>query len=606
MVVEADNREQAIDQGAHELDMHPDDVRVKVIEKGSNGLFGMFQSPWKLEISPKPRRKSLREATLEEAMKAAEAVDGSFQLSVEARKIFLTVHPASGSGEPVSAEEVIAHLNRIGLSYCDFDQVRTVVNAQEGTPRRIGELPPGEEIDAQYHVEISEDKREAEVQIEPPKLGGDPPRLEGVKRVLAQAGVVEGINEDVLKNIVETPRYNEPVAVAKGRPPEPGEDAQIEYHFNTERNPGFDQGDQQVDFRELGLINNVHSGDLLAEKIEPAPGRPGLTVTGEQIPAPDGKDCELKFGEHVRREGNRLFSTITGEVVLTEDRIEVHEVHTVEGDVDYHTGNIDFEGTVIVEGSVRDRFKVKAAGNILVEGGVGKAYLQSSNDIIVNGGIRGKGGAQINAGGNIVSEFVERAALIAQNHVIVSEMILHSTIDAGETVFVNGSRGLIVGGVIRAGQVIFARELGSIGASETRLEVGIDPVYFREMAKIENKVLEQQEKLDKISRAINTLSGRDDLSEGDEHKLQSLEQNQQNLQRNIENFREEQESLARQADEREGARITVDGTAFGGTRIVIGNEIYTIRGQDFEHCTFKKLGAKIEPTRYQEPEPPEI
>jgi uncharacterized protein (DUF342 family) len=205
-----------------------------------------------------------------------------------------------------------------------------------------------------------------------------------------------------------------------------------------------------------------------------------------------------------------------------------------------------------------------------------------------------------------VSEFVERSGIIAQSNVMVNEMILHSQVDAGESVFANGSRGLIVGGHVRAGKVIFCRELGSIGASETRVEVGVDPVFFREMAKVEKKILKQQEKLDKIERAINTLSGRDDLSEEDEMKLDELEKNQKNLQRNIENFREEQQTLARQAEEREGAMVTVEGTVFGGTRVTIGNEIYTVHGKDVEHCTFKKLGNKVEVSRYQEPEVPEI
>lgn len=605
VVVEGETRQAALEEGARQLGLHPDDVKATVITEGSSGIMGMFESPWELEVSPRPQRESLREATLEEAMKAAEAVDGSFQLSVEGRKIYLTVHPPSGTGNAVDPDEIIAHLHRIGLSYCDFDRVRSVVSTKKGHPERIGELPPGEDINAQYDVIVSDDKMTAELMIEPPKLGGDPPTLEEAERAIADAGVTEGINDQVVENMVETPRFNEAVTIAEGRPAEQGTDAKIEYHFNTDRKPEFD-GEEQVDFRELDLINNVEEGDLLAEKTDPGSGRPGMTVTGEQVPAPDGEDKELEFGENVRKEGNRLFSTIVGEVILGENGVEVHEVHTVDGDVDYSTGNIEFQGTVVVEGSVRDRFRVKAAGNIMIEGSVGKAYLQADNDVIVGGGIRGKSGAQVNAGANIVSEFVERSGLIAQENVMVNEMILHSQVDAGESVFVNGSRGLIVGGHVRAGKTIFARELGSVGASETRVEVGVDPVFFREMAKVEKKILKQQEKLDKIERAINTLSGRDDLSEEDETKLRELEKNQENLTRNIENFREEQQTLARQAEEREGASVSVDGTVFGGTRVIIGNDIYTVHGGDIEHCTFKKLGNKIEVSRFQEPEVPEI
>ncbi|MFB6355081.1 MAG: FapA family protein [bacterium] len=607
VVVTGESRKDAVENGALELGLHPEDVSSDVIEEGTKGILGFFSKPWKLKVFPREAKdEGIRDATLEEAMKAAESVDGSFQLEVESRKIMLTVFPPSGTGEAVDPSEVVSHLKQIGLSYCDFDLVREVVKKRKGSPEKIGELPPGEDIDTQYEIDISDDALHAELTIRPPKFGGDPPDMEELRRQLKHAEVVEGINWDVVENMVESKRYNETVEVARGREPESGDDARIKYHFKTQSDPQFDSEASQVNFRELGLIENVDEGDLLAEKIEPSPGRPGLTVRGDKIEAPSGEEVTMEYGDNVRKEGNRLFSEIPGQVVLDDGVVQVHEVHNIEGDVDYSTGNVEFRGTVHVDGGVRDRFKVKADGDIIVEGSVGKSYLQAEGDIIVKGGIRGKGRAQLNAQGNIVTEFVEHAGMISQNHIVVSEMILHSQLDAGESIFVSGGRGLLTGGTVRAGLEIYAEEIGSIGTSETRIEVGIDPVFFREMSKIELKILEQQEKLDKIERAIQTLEGREDLNEDQEEKLRSLRENEESLNRNIDNFREEQETLVRRAEEREGARISCSGTVFTGTKIVIGNDIYTIRASEKEHCTFKKLGSSIDAGPFEEISPPEV
>jgi uncharacterized protein (DUF342 family) len=607
VLVEGDTREEAIRNGARKLGISPEEVTFTVVEKGSEGVFGFLQSPWKLKVKPREERSSVREATVEEAMKAAESVDGSFNLEVEDRKIYLTVHPPEGMGDSVQAEQVIAHLNQVGLSFCDFDQVRSAVNEEAGEPTQIGRLPPGEDIDTDYEIRISENGLQAELTIRPPRLGGEPPSVEEVQRLLNELGISEGINWNQIKEMVEERNFNESVVIAEGRPPEQGEDAKIKYHFDVDNKPNFEDQEGKIDFREMGLINNVEEGDLLAEKIAPTPGRQGMTVQGDALEAEEGDDVNLEAGENVYREGDKLYTELSGQVIKEDEGlVSVYDVYQVEGDVDYSTGNIVFDGTVHVEGSVRDRFRIQATGDIIVEEGVGKAYLQSEQNILIQAGIRGKGRAQINAGGSIMVDFIEQAGVIAQESIIVSEMVMHSRLDAGEGVYVTGERGLIAGGQIRAGREIYAKEIGSIGASETNLEVGIDPKFFRTIAKIEEKIADQREKLDKVERAIKTMEPSEDLDEQQQGKYDKLVETQEHLERNIENFREEQENISYRTSDREDARVMVEGVAYGGTRIGIGNGVYRVRGGEKEHCGFRKLDNKIEQVTFEKPPIPTL
>jgi uncharacterized protein (DUF342 family) len=607
VIVEGETREEALKTGARQLDQSPEDLTFFVIEEGSDGFMGFFQRPWKLKVRLRENRSSLKEATIEEAMKAAESVDGSFNIDVDNRKIYLTIHPPEGTGQSVQAEQIIGHLNQVGLSFCDFDKVRSVVNEETGEPVKIGRLPPDEDIDTDYEIKISDDGLEAELVMESPRLGGDPPSVEEVQRIINELGISEGVDWDTIEEMVEERRYNEPTVIAQGRAPKQGEDAKIQYHFDVDNKPNFEDQDGKIDFREMGLINNVDENDLLAEKIEATPGRKGMTVQGEPLEAPEGDDVELQPGENVRLDDNKLIAEISGQVTKDEDGVvSVFDVYTVEGNVDYSTGNIAFDGTVIVEGSVRDRFKVQATGDIIVEEGVEKAYLQSEQNVLIQAGIRGKGHAQINAGGSVMVDFVEQAGLIAQKNVVVSEMIMHSRVDAGEGVYVTGQRGLIAGGEIRAGREVFAKEIGSIGASETRIEVGIDPKFFRSIAKIDTKIVEQREKLDKVQRAIQTMESKEKLDDQEQQKYDKLRETEKNLERNIENFREEQDNLSRRASDREGAAVMVEDVAYSGTRISIDNEIYRIRSGQKQHCGFKKINNSIQQVTFEKPAIPSI
>lgn len=605
-VVEAETRPEAMRKGADELGLTLEEVEAEVLQTGTTGILGFFSRPWRLAVKPSPPGTSLVEATVEEALEAAEGVDGSFHIEVDNNKIMLTVFPPAGTGDPVEFDEIEQHLDQVGLDYCDYDLVKELVREPKGEPVQVGEVPPDENFDARYEVEICEDGLSALLTVRPPRLGGSPPDEAGIKRALSEAGVTEGINWDVVDDIIETECYNEPLEVAQGRQPETGEPGEIDLFFEKDPSPSFDEVEGTVDYRELDLVNNVSEDELLAELTPPTPGRPGLTVLGEKIEAESGEEEQLIAGENVRQDGNKFYAEISGSASLNERELVVRNVYIVEGDVDYSTGNIEFDGTVKIEGNVHDRFKVKASGDIVVEQGIGKSYLQSEQDIIIKEGIRGKGDAQVNAEGNLITEFIEQAGVIAQGNVVVGEMILHSWVDAGHGIYLTGGRGLITGGEVRAGKYISAEEVGSIGTSETRLEVGIDPGYFREIAQIEGRVIKQKEKLDKIERAITSLKGQGELSPKKEEKLEKLLDNRERLQRNIENFNEEKESLVKQATLREEALISVAGQVHSGTRIGIGADHKLIRTGKQDHSSFKLYNGRIEATAYQELSPPDI
>src|SRR5690606_13235248 len=118
--------------------------------------------------------------------------------------------------------------------------------------------------------------------------------------------------------------------------------------------------------KEVVRLANVKAGQMIAERVPPEPGVPGIDVTGEPIPPKEGKEVWIKPGKNVvlSPEKTALYAAIDGLVSQSEDeRINVFPVYEVNGDVDYRVGNIDFVGTVVIRGNVLTGFRVRTAGD---------------------------------------------------------------------------------------------------------------------------------------------------------------------------------------------------------------------------------------------------
>ena len=65
-----------------------------------------------------------------------------------------------------------------------------------------------------------------------------------------------------------------------------------------------------------------------------------------------------------------LIANINGCLFIKSGVLHVDDVYQIRGDVDFHTGNIDFNGDVIIGGDVKSGFKIISKGNIYVNGTV--------------------------------------------------------------------------------------------------------------------------------------------------------------------------------------------------------------------------------------------
>ncbi|HOJ12810.1 MAG TPA: FapA family protein, partial [Clostridiales bacterium] len=364
-----------------------------------------------------------------------------------------------------------------------------------------------EKIPENIQVNISPDKMKAFIIISASDYNNEVPSLMELLNYLKENEVVYGINKDILNVIISQGLFNQEVLVAEGTYPVDGIGGSLKLHFNIKRDkkPAILE-DGRVDFRNLGLIENVRKGQKLCSIIPPLPGEDGKTVTGEVIASSKGKPAKSPIGKNVElTEGlDGLIASIDGQVSYLNDRIHVYPYYEVSSDVDNSTGNINFVGNVIIRGSILSGFQVEAGGNIEIWGVVEGATVKAGGDILIRRGVQGNSKATIISEGNIVARYIEHSNIEAKND-IRAEAIMHSTVKCGGKLELSGRKGLLVGGNIKVRKEIKAKVIGSQMATFTEIEVGVPPELREISRSLKEEVAKLESDLKKAEQIINIL-----------------------------------------------------------------------------------------------------
>ncbi len=405
--------------------------------------------------------------------------------------------------------------------------------------------------------------------------------LDELEELMKSNHIVHGVDRGQLAQIVQNPKQflYQKIAVAHGEKPINGKNGRIKYVFdldNEEKKP-LELEDGRVDFKEVISLNNVKKGQLIGQRFLAEEGTPGKAVTGETLFAKSGKEARFKMGKNVVADADQmaLYSAIDGMVVKTDrDKINVFPIYEVNGDVDFNIGNVDFIGTVVIRGSVMPGFRIRAAGDIRITGGVETAELEADGSIEISAGIVGHNKARIKAGQHVKSSFIQDAVVEAGGNIIVSQSIMHSTIRAGQSVFCKGAKGLIVGGTVQAGESVSSRTIGNSMSTTTVIEVGVLPELRNELIQLRNSLKTHMENMDKTDKALSLL---DQLAAagqlGPDKVAMRIKLNHTKKQATAEQtvIKERMLEIEKSLEDSEKAKVEVISTVYGGTKIVIGH-----------------------------------
>ena len=460
--------------------------------------------------------------------------------------------------------------------------------------------------DGYAKVYISDDGMAAYITVYGPKNNGRGLTMQGILAALKDAGVVEGIEFGRLPECLKSENWERPMLVAKGTPAQDGIDGRLEYQFMkpTNKVKPVELEDGKVDFRNLNLFVNVSQGEILVLRTPPMPGVPGITVTGRTLAARAGKNLPLPRGKNTvpNEDNTELRAAIDGHVMIVGGKVTVHTVLEISGNIDYSTGNIDYTGNVRIRGNITAGFTVKAGGDIEVNGVIEGATVIAEGNIMVKNGIAGGHKGMVKAGGSLFTRFVENARVEVEGDVIISEAIIQSVVSANQCIRVEGNKGVVVGGILQAGQEISARVIGSALSPQTILEVGLNPQLREEQKSLYQEYQEKRKVFESINQYLQSYQktniSPENLTPKRKAALAKMLSDYKTLKKEMEEMLERKQRIDNELNRLQSGRIRVTGIVYPGVQITIGQAQYNVNDPiKYALFTLRDGDVKIEPLR---------
>ncbi len=447
-------------------------------------------------------------------------------------------------------------------------------------------------------IETTADHMQATIKFVEPLGGGKLLTIDDIKFKLQEHGIKFGILEKTIPLLIDEKQYNEKLVVAKGEPAVHGTDGTIRFHVDVSGKAVspkvLDSG--KVDFRELGLIKMANKNETLVSATPPTEGVHGMDVFGRPIEAKAGKPAPpLPVGKNVfiSDDGLTAKAACDGQILYVAKKISISPILEIKGNVDNSTGNIDFNGAVVIKGTVLSGFVVKAVGNIEVYGVVEGAKLKSEGHIFLYNGIQGSERAVIEALGNVTAKFIESSNISADGD-IVADSIMHSNIRCGGTLEVDGKKGLLVGGSIIVSRGIKAKNVGSTMATPTEIQVGHMPKEMEMYNKLKIEMDKHRKLYDDHVKIVNVLSAGNiaDLPQDKKNILLRAINSKKQAREKMLSIQAQINDIMPDLAGNKAASIKVSGVIRSGVKVLIGNAMMYIR-DDIQNCMLINKEGKI-------------
>lgn len=327
---------------------------------------------------------------------------------------------------------------------------------------------------------------------------------------LNENNIIYGIREQTIRKMIEERQYYEEIIIARGTIATKGTDGYFEFHFNTtpETNPII-LPDGSVDYNKLGKIELAEIGQLLATYHNAIPATDGTDIFGNTTPIEVAKDLPPLKGKGfvITQNGQEYYAATEGKISYSESeqQLSITPIYMIDGNVDNATGDIRFNGDVLVKGNVFANTTIRATGNITVNGHVEIANLYAGKNVILKNGMQGSGIGTITAKGQVMAKFLEQTVVTAGGNV-TANALLNCTIESGAEIIVSGNRGSIIGGSTKAVEKITASTLGNRVGVKTKLIVGFEKEFKEIIALFDEELADAKDNLLEAERSIARLT----------------------------------------------------------------------------------------------------
>ena len=405
-------------------------------------------------------------------------------------------------------DPLIVRLDEEAL-YSECTQFSSKMRSLSNVFRRTSEASQEQEPQpkaAKAHLHMSNNQMAAWIYVIPPFNGGEDIKMEDLKTILNQERISTGILEDALKSIVENQVYDQTVLVAKGVLARNGIDGSIRDHFQRTLNIEFKEEENgSVDYKKLNNIQSVKEGEVISTITLAVPGENGMTITGKPYPCTiKGTDVPIPGGRNTVLTEDRtlLISQRTGHVTFANGKFQVDPILKINGNIDNSTGNLDYDGDILITGDVRNGFSVKATENIDIRGSVEGAQITAQGSITIASGMSGNGRGVLTSDSDVKCRYLEHCTVSAGGNVY-AESIINSKIESGQDILVTSGMGVIIGGSLLASNSINARIIGSkVRRLITELIIANVPKNVEESSRLSRELEQLRHNMTEVRKNI--------------------------------------------------------------------------------------------------------
>lgn len=369
--------------------------------------------------------------------------------------------------------------------------------------------------DHEARVVVSEDRCIATLHI-PADVPREQISFEFCKALIQDRGVeytaevennlIRLIEQITAENHTEAAADNRPIehVVARASEPSDGRDGWVQWTVEapSQQNP---VQDEPLNFYERSPYVMVEAEQVVGCIHPPTLGTDGRDVTGQTRSARAGKNAPWSFDDTIiANKRGELIAQVQGMLVRAGGKARITQTLDMEGCVDFSTGNVNFQGDVLVAKGIKDNFHVQATGNVEVRGLIEAAFIDCGRDLVATGGIAARQRGKIKVQGDLAARYLDRVCGEIAGNVYVDREV------NGVQLAIDGN--LIVGGAsvlasdVAVGGRIEAGTIGSPAATPTRFILGALPSLARAATQLETLMERVRQRLEQVEHEQASLA----------------------------------------------------------------------------------------------------
>lgn len=270
------------------------------------------------------------------------------------------------------------------------------------------------------------------------------------------------------------------MTVASGKAPQSGEEPELFMFPHAESS----------DVRDAQNRSLYRAGERLAE-VRFKDGIPGRTVEDQPVHArmPVAHVPFIAGDGIILKDDGRFYAERDGIVIQDGQTLRCEKLYVHKGSINLASGNLKFDGTVMVEGDIDAGAIVEVQGSLTVKGMIADAKVRCSGDLEVVGGINSGEQGYVHVGGNASCSYIENSHVQVRHNLSVVRSILNSSVIAGGTIAVaDSSRGLIAGGSVSSWSAIRVATCGLPHGQPTECRIGSDYLMEKRLVHLSKRV----------------------------------------------------------------------------------------------------------------------